>query len=325
MASTMASRPDTSKLANRRVCVTGGAGFIGSHIVDALVELGCEVTVLDDFSNGRESNLAAVRDRIRLVRGSLLDPIAVQRATEDAAVIFHQAAITSVPRSVREPALYHEVNATGTLRLLEAARTLERCRVVYAASSSVYGEQGDDALAKVETMFPRPMSPYAAAKYAGEQLLRVYAHCYGLSCVSLRYFNIFGPRQRADSPYAAVIPRFADAMREARTLTIYGDGSQTRDFTHVANAVHANLLAATTDQPLAGEVVNVACGDARRLIDLIHDMAALLGVEPRYECVEPRMGDVKHSRASISAAQSLLGYKPVMSFEDGLADTLGVR
>ncbi len=310
-------------LENQRVCVTGGAGFIGSHLCDALVNAGADVVIIDDLSNGQESNIAHLRDRIRLIRGSILDPIALKRATDNARFIFHQAAITSVPRSVREPELYHEVNATGTLRVLEAARQLDDCRVIYAASSSAYGDQpGDGATPKVETMCPQPLSPYAATKYAGEHLLRAYAHCYNLSCVSLRYFNIFGPRQRADSPYAAVIPIFAKAMMDGRKPLIYGDGEQTRDFTHVSNAVHANLLSATTENPLRGEVVNIACGESYSLLELVKRMAALLSLDPSYQLGEKRVGEVKHSRASIEAAHTLLGYQPVMRFEHGLADAV---
>ncbi len=309
-------------LEDRRVCVTGGAGFIGSHLCDALLQNGAEVAVIDDLSNGLESNIAHLRDRIRFVRGSILDPIALKHATEDASIIFHQAAITSVPRSVREPELYHEVNATGTLRVLEAARKLKNCRVIYAASSSAYGDQADPSAPKVESMCPQPLSPYAATKYAGEHLLRAYAHCYGLPCVSLRYFNIFGPRQRADSPYAAVIPIFAQAMMNGRKPLIYGDGEQTRDFTHVSNAVHANLLAATTENPLRGEVVNIACGESYSLLELVKRMASLLSLEPTYQLGEKRVGEVKHSRASIEVAHTLLGYQPVMRFEHGLADAV---
>lgn len=312
-----------SPLQDRRVCVTGGAGFIGSHLCDALVQAGAQVCVLDDLSNGRTENLAHLAEKIRFVRGSILDPVALQRATEGASIIFHEAAITSVPRSVREPELYHEVNATGTLRVLEAARAIGNCRVIYAASSSAYGDQaGDGSTPKVETMCPQPLSPYAATKYAGEHLMRAYAHCYGLSCVSLRYFNIFGPRQRADSPYAAVIPIFAEAMMSGRAMRIFGDGLQTRDFTHVSNAVHANMLAATTANPLRGQVVNIACGESYSLLDLVRRMGELLSREPAYELAEARVGEVKHSRACIDAARELLGYEPVMRFEKGLADAV---
>lgn len=312
----------TASLKNKRVCVTGGAGFIGSHLCDALVEHGANVVVLDDLSHGREQNIAHLLDRVQLVRGSILDTDTLKEATEGAQIIFHHAALTSVPRSVLEPEEYHEVNATGTLRVLEAARQQGGCRVIYAASSSAYGDQADDE-AKVETMCAQPLSPYAATKYAGEQLLRVYALCYGLSCVSLRYFNIFGPRQRADSPYAAVVPIFADAMKRGRKPMIFGDGMQTRDFTHVANAVHANILAATTSNALRGDVVNIACGTSYSLLELVQRIAALLSVPAEYELAEPRVGEVKHSRANIDAARRLLGYEPVMGVEDGLADVVG--
>lgn len=300
--------------------MTGGAGFIGSHISQALVEHGSHVAVIDDFSNGRDENLAPIRDRIRLVRGSILDPEALCSACAGAEVIFHQAALCSVPRSVEQPMEYHQVNATGTLRVLEAARTAKAKRIVFAASSSAYGDS--PALPKVETMPPEPMSPYAASKCAAEFMVRAYAHCYGLSTISLRYFNIFGPRQRADSPYAAVVPRFAEALVAGKKPVIFGDGTQTRDFTHVANAVHANLLAGSSEKPLRGEVVNIACGRSYDLLHLVRAMANMLGASPKCDFAPLRVGEVMHSSADISAARALIGYEPVMTFEDGLRDTL---
>jgi UDP-glucose 4-epimerase len=305
---------------DRPVSVTGGAGFIGSHISQALVERGARVVVIDDFSQGRIENLEPIRGRIRLVRGSILDPVALRAACDGAEVIFHEAALCSVPRSVEQPVEYHQVNTTGTLRVLEAARAAGTRRVVFAASSSAYGDS--PALPKIETMPPEPMSPYAASKCGAEFLVRAYAHCYGLSTISLRYFNIFGPRQRADSPYAAVVPRFAEAMAAGRKPVIFGDGTQTRDFTHVANAVHANLLAGSSEKPLLGEVVNIACGRSFDLRHLVGAMAKLLGASADCEFAPPRVGEVMHSSADISAARALIGYEPVMSFEDGLRDTL---
>ena len=304
----------------RRVCLTGGAGFIGSHLCAALVERGATVTVLDDLSSGSQDNLAPFADKIRLVRGSILDFEAIRDAADGCEIIFHLAAMTSVPGSVDDPESYYEVNATGTLGVLEAARAVGAKRVVYSASSSVYGDSPE--LPKVETMTPDPVSPYAVAKCAGEHLLRAYAVCFGLATVSLRYFNIFGPRQRPDSPYAAVIPKFAEAFLRGRKPVIYGDGAQTRDFTHVSNAVHANLLAGACDKPLEGQVVNVACGKSYNLLELAQRMAGILGVEGAFEFAPPRIGEVLHSCASIDAARSLLGYEPIMSFDEGLRDAL---
>jgi UDP-glucose 4-epimerase len=316
--------PDFSSFyGNRRVCVTGGAGFIGSHLCESLVRHGAVVTVIDDLSNGRRENLEGIddlRSSIRFIEGSILDHAKLREAMSGAEIVFHQAAIASVPRSVKEPRLYFEVNARGTLEVLEAARALGVRRVIYAASSSAYGDTAQ--LPKVETMSPLPLSPYASAKFAGEHFLRTYCHCYGLSGVSLRYFNIFGPRQRPDSPYAAVIPRFADALLHGRQPVIYGDGTQTRDFTHVSNAVHANLLGGAAAQELRGESINIACGERYSLLELLNAMASLLNVKPRCEFAPPRIGEVQHSQASIEAAWHLIGYEPIVKFDDGLRQTL---
>lgn len=309
-----------SSYQGRAVCVTGGAGFIGSHLVDALVECGAKVTVLDDFSNGREDNLCGAGRAARVVRGSVCDAGAIDQALAGCDVVFHQAALGSVPRSIEMPQKYQEVNALGTLQVLEAARRHGVRRVVYAASSSAYGQA--QSLPKVECMRPEPVSPYACTKLAGEHMLRTWCACYGLQGVSLRYFNIFGPRQRHDSPYAAVVPLFARHLREGTPPTIYGDGRTTRDFTFVANAVEANLLAGATSRPLAGETVNVACGVRYSLLQLLETMAGLLGVQskPRFE--PERAGDVKDSQADIRAAEALLGYRVLVPFEEGLRRTL---
>lgn len=298
------------------VCVTGGAGFIGSHLADALVELGAEVRILDDFSNGRQSNLTGPARQAALVRGSITDDAALDRAMAGCSLVFHQAALGSVPRSIEIPQEYHRVNVTGTIGVLEAARRHGVQRVVYAASSSAYGDT--PTLPKIETMAPDPRSPYAYSKLACEHLMRSWAICYGLQTISLRYFNIFGPRQRHDSAYAAVIPLFARHLKEGIPPVIYGDGSTTRDFAHVANAVHANLLAGTTSVALEGQVVNVACGGSISLRELLDMMARILGkkIEPEYR--PARAGDVRHSLASIEAARTLLGYEVVMPFAEGL-------
>ncbi len=310
-------------LSGRIVCVTGGAGFIGSHLVDALLDAGATVRAIDDLSNGRPENLASARrcdDRFTFVEGSILDDAALDAATAGASVIFHEAALGSVPRSFREPRLYLEVNATGTLSVLEAARRHEVERVVYAASSSAYGDQPELPLR--ESMLPRPMSPYAAAKLAAETLMRAYAFTYGLATVSLRYFNIFGPRQRPDSAYAAVIPRWITAMQRGERPTVFGDGTQTRDFTYVENAVRANLLAATCAHELRGDVFNVACGASYSLVDLITALAETLGVDPSFDRADARAGEVVRSWADISRAREVLGYEPAVDFHEGLRRTV---
>ncbi len=304
----------------RSVCVTGGAGFIGSHLCDALVEADADVRVIDDLSHGKAANIESIADRIEMIEASILDGSALRRAVEGCDRVFHLAALGSVPASIEQPASYHEVNATGTLYVLEAARQFGVERVIFSASSSAYGNC--DELPVRETRVPDPMSPYAVSKCTGEHLMRAYACCYELSTVSLRYFNIFGPRQRPDSQYAAVIPRFAAAMLAGEKPTVYGDGHQSRDFTHVDNAVRANLLAGSCAADLAGEAVNIACGGRFSLLELIDTMADLLGVESQREHASARVGEVRHSQASIDAARELIGYEPVTGFEQGLQQTL---
>ena len=250
------------KMQGRRVCVTGGAGFIGGHIVDALIALGAMITVIDDLSNSSAHQISSAIDRapdqVRFIQASILDPAAMASAAEGAQSLFHLGALGSVPKSVEDPTRTWTVNATGTMRVLQAAQEAGVERVIYSASSSAYGN--NPALPKLETMAPEPESPYAAAKYGGETLMRTWAACYGVDTVSLRYFNIFGTRQAADSAYAAVIPAFVTKYLNNESPTIFGDGEQTRDFTHVSNAVAANLLAASVDKPLAGNVVNIGAG-----------------------------------------------------------------
>lgn len=304
----------------RSVCVTGGAGFIGSHLADALVECGAKVRLIDNFSNGREQNLAGAAAAAEVVRGSITDDAALDRAFAGCEVVFHQAAMGSVPRSLEVPELYHDNNVTGTVKVLEAARRAKVRRVVYAASSSSYGNT--PTLPKVESMKPDTLSPYAYTKLAGEYLLRAWSNCYGIEAVSLRYFNIFGPRQRHDSPYAAVIPLFAKHLRDGTAPVIFGDGGQTRDFTFVANAVHANLLAGSARAKLEGQVVNIACGTRYSLLELLQAMAGILGKSATPEFQPMRTGDVRDSEADISAAGALLGYRVIVPFEAGLRHTL---
>ncbi|MGQ9461983.1 MAG: SDR family oxidoreductase [Candidatus Fervidibacter sp.] len=303
------------------VLVTGGAGFIGSHLVDKLVQLGAKVKVLDDFSTGKRENIAhLLGGKLRLIEGSLTDAETVKRAVEGVEVVFHQGALPSVARSVEDPLTTHQVNSTGTLLLLLASRDAGVRRVVFASSSSVYGDM--PTLPKREDMTPNPKSPYALSKLVGEHLCRLFWELYGLETVSLRYFNIFGPRQDPASQYAAVIPRFVTALLKGERPVIYGDGEQTRDFTFVENCVQANLLAATKPN-VAGEVFNVGAGVQTSVNDLFRLIRSLIGadeVEPIY--VPPRPGDVRHSLAEITKAERLLGYKPVISLEEGLKLTI---
>jgi UDP-glucose 4-epimerase len=304
----------------RTACVTGGAGFIGSHLADELVSRGVRVRILDDLSNGLERNLAGAAAGAELVRGSILDGAALDRAVAGAEIVFHHAALGSVPRSIEVPEEFGRVNVEGTLRVLEASRRAGVRRVVYAASSSAYGDT--PSLPKHESTLPDPRSPYAFTKLAGEHLMRSWAVSYGMETVSLRYFNIFGPRQRHDSPYAAVIPMFADAIRAGRRPVVYGDGRQSRDFTFVSNAVHANLLAATCPRRLQGEVVNVACGARYSLLELLGELGQLLGARPDPEFRPARAGDVRDSEADIRLAGELLGYRVIVPFREGLRATV---
>lgn len=299
--------------------VTGGAGFIGSHLAEALVRQGHRVRVLDNFSSGKEENLSTIGDRIEVIRGDIRDPGAVARAVEGMAWVFHQAAAASVPRSVEDPRGVNDTNVAGTLNVLLASREAGVGRVIYAASSSAYGESLK--LPKHEGMPTDVRSPYAASKVAGEDYCKAFYRVYGLETVSLRYFNVFGPRQDPDSPYAAVIPLFITALLDGREPQIYGDGEQTRDFTYVTNAVEANLLAAEAER-VPGTVINIACGRRYSLNDLLERLARITGVTVEPVRVPPRPGDVLHSKADISAARHLLGYEPVVSFEEGLERTV---
>jgi len=303
----------------RLALVTGGAGFIGSHLVDRLAREGWRVRVLDDFSSGREGNLAAAGEAAELVRGDVCDAAVLDRCARGAEVIFHQAAVASVPRSVAEPVRTHEVNATGTLLVLEAARRAGVRRVVFAASSAAYGDSPE--LPKVETMPPLPLSPYALQKWMGETYCGLYAGLYGLETVALRYFNVFGPRQDPKSEYAAVVPRFVTACLAGEAPVVYGDGEQTRDFTYVADAVQANVLAA--DVPGAsGAVVNVAGGRRVSLNEILTLVAELTGaaVRPRYEAA--RAGDVRDSVADHARARAVLGFEPAVDLREGLRRTI---
>lgn len=302
-----------------RYLVTGGAGFIGSHLVEELVRRGEQVRVLDNLSTGKRENLADFLNQIEFIEGDICDEATVTRAMEGVEFVLHQAALPSVPRSVQDPLASNKANVDGTLTVLWAARRAGVRRVVYASSSSVYGNV--NVSPKHEELTPAPASPYAVSKLAGEYYCRVFYQVYGLETVSLRYFNVFGPRQDPHSPYAAVIPRFISRMRAGLPPIIYGDGTQTRDFTYVANVVHANLLACTAPQA-AGTVMNVACGQSTSLLDLVKELNRVLGTNLAAQHDAPRAGDVLHSRADVRRAHELLGYTPICSFTEGLVRTV---
>ncbi|MBD3367711.1 MAG: NAD-dependent epimerase/dehydratase family protein [Candidatus Eisenbacteria bacterium] len=299
--------------------VTGGAGFIGSHIVERLLDLGHSVRVLDDFSTGRRENIAAFESDVDLHVGDVRDLEAVRRAVDGVDVVFHEAALASVPRSVDDPVTSNEVNVGGTLNVLVAARDAGVGRLVYASSSSIYGDSPE--LPKREDMAPSPESPYAVGKLAGEHYCKVFSSLYGLECVALRYFNVFGPRQDPGSQYAAVVPIFTTALLSGRQCLIHGDGEQSRDFTYVANVVEANLLASGVDG-VAGSVMNIACGDTIT-VNSLHDRLRTLtesDLEPEHG--PERAGDVKHSYADVTRARELLGFSPKVPFDEGLESTV---
>jgi UDP-glucose 4-epimerase len=299
--------------------VTGGAGFIGSHLVESLVRQGRRVRVLDDFSTGLRANLALLDPAPEIVEGDVADAAVVQRAVQGVAVIFHLAALASVQRSIEAPADTHRVCAGGTLNVLDAARRAGVRRVVYAGSSSAYGIPVGDVQTEGDPL--APLSPYAAAKLAGELYAQSFTAAFGLETVRLRFFNIFGPRQRADSPYAGVIALFAAALSAGRTPTIYGDGLQTRDFTFVSDAVQALLRAAQTPG-ISGRVYNIGTGCGTSVRELAAALNRQLGTNIPPQHAPPRVGDVRHSCADISRARRELGYEPAVAFEEGLARTL---
>ncbi|HEX4447304.1 MAG TPA: SDR family oxidoreductase [Polyangiaceae bacterium] len=299
--------------------ITGGAGFIGSSIAEALLSAGERVRVLDDFSSGRRENLESLPGAVELIEGTIANPATVARAMASVQIVFHEAAIPSVTRSVEDPASSMMAGVQGTTHVLDGARRAGVKRVVFAASSAAYGES--PALPKVETMAPDPLSPYAASKLAGEHLMRIFAQLYGLETVCLRYFNVFGPRQDPKSEYAAVVPRFITAAIRKERAIVFGDGEQTRDFCHIDNAVRANLLAAASPKKLRGEVVNIACGERTSLNQLLRSIAELSGTHLAPDYRPARPGDIRDSLADIRAARELLGYEPRVDVREGLART----
>ena len=299
--------------------VTGGAGFIGSALVRALLARGERVRVIDNFYSGKRENLAAVAADVEVIEGDIRDGGALGRALAGVEIVFHEAAIVSVPRSLVDPDASHDVNATATLQLLAAAKRAGARRLVYAASSAAYGDT--PTLPKVETMRPAPLSPYAVSKLAAEHYCQVFAGAYGLETVCLRYFNVFGPHQDPTSEYAAVIPRFVTAALAGKGVTIFGDGTQSRDFCYIDNTVAANLAAAVAPKA-SGRVFNVACGVATTLNEVVRLVGDIVGSAVGVTYAPGRVGDVKHSLADITAAGDCLGYRAEISFREGLERTV---
>ncbi len=303
-----------------KVLVTGGAGFIGSHLVEGLLARGDAVRIFDDLSSGRREHLEGPGGDLEVVLGDVRDLDALRGAARGCDAVLHEGALPSVKRSVEDPRLAHDVNATGTLNVLVAARDVGVRRVVFASSSAVYGESA--ALPKVETMPPEPVSPYAAQKLAGERYCAIFHGLYGLETVALRYFNIFGPRQDPRSEYAAVVPRFVTALLRGQRPTVFGDGEQSRDFTYVANVVAANLRALEAPAAALGRAFNVACGERYTLNALLDAIRRETGRDLAATYEAPRPGDIRHSQAGIELARAVLGYEPAVSFEEGIRRTV---
>ncbi|MGA2363481.1 MAG: SDR family oxidoreductase [Candidatus Aminicenantales bacterium] len=300
--------------------VTGGAGFIGSHIAESLVDRGDEVRVLDNLLTGKRENMAAFADRVRFIEGDIRDLETCRRAVEGVDHVLHEAALPSVPRSVENPLLTHEINVTGTLNLLVAARDAGARSFVLASSSAVYGDESSPL--KLEGKEGRPLSPYAIHKLVGEKYGEVFHDIFGLKTVALRYFNVFGPRQDPFSQYAAVIPLFITKVLQGESPVIYGDGEQSRDFIYVKNVAEANLMAAESGGAVRGESINIACGERLTVNALLAAVNEVLGTDIRPVYADPRPGDIKHSTADVGKARRLMGYKPGVSFMDGLKETI---
>lgn len=310
----------TTRPAMARYLVTGGAGFIGSNLVERIIANGDQVRVLDDFSTGKRENLTPFMGGLELLEGSIEDFALCQKAVAGVDYVLHQAALPSVPKSIQLPRETNNINIGGIVNLLVSARDAGVKRFVFAASSSAYGNT--ETLPKVESMAPQPLSPYAIQKLTGEQYCRVFYEQYGLQTVALRYFNIFGPRQDPSSFYSAVIPKFVTACLEDEAPVIFGDGETSRDFTFIDNVVQANLKACTAPEACAGQVMNIACGGRVTLTQLALGIRDALGRGKAPHYAEERAGDVKHSMADISRARELIGYEPTVGFEEGLAKTI---
>lgn len=299
--------------------VTGGAGFIGSNLAEELLNQGNGVTIIDDLSTGSYKNIEHFKNKVSFIRGSILDLNLLQKNFKNCDLVFHEAAIPSVTRSIVNPKLTSEVNIQGSLNVLLAARDNKVRRVVYASSSSIYGDTKE--LPKIEAMNPNPKSPYALAKFVGEQYCRMFAYYYSLDTVCLRYFNVFGPRQNPDSEYAAVIPKFISCLLRNKSPTIYGDGNQTRDFTYVKDVVKANILAAGSNVK-DGTIMNIAYNQNISINSLLGLINKILGTKIKATYQKPREGDIKDSLAGISKAQELIGYEPDYNLESGLRETI---
>lgn len=302
-----------------RFLVTGGAGFIGSHIVDYLVRKGDKVKVIDDFSSGRRENLEGAINKIELIEGDIRDKGLVNKIMQGIDYVLHQAALRSVPKSLGNPELYNDVNINGTLNILDAAKRAKAKRVVFASSSSIYGERAD--LPEKEDFSPLLISPYALTKLAGEYYCRIFSKIYGLETVSLRYFNVFGPRQSLENEYAVVIPKFITCMLKDECPPVHGDGEQTRDFTFIENVVQANIKAATSSG-IKCEVLNIACGKAYSVLDIVKYVNKILNKKITPNFTSPRPGDVRHTLADISKARKMLKFEPEVGFEEGLKRTI---
>ena len=308
-------------MSNTKFLVTGGAGFIGSNIVEELLKQGHSVRVLDNFSTGKRENLKGFDNDIELIEGDIRSYHIVREAVEGIEFILHQAALPSVPRSIKDPITTNEVNVVGTLNILNSAKDAKVRRIVYASSSSVYGDL--DILPKTEDMLPKPLSPYAVSKLAAEKYCQVFTKLYGLETIIFRYFNVFGPRQDPTSQYSAVIPKFTTLMKNNESPIIYGDGTQSRDFTFVKNVVEANLLACNNNMAkFSGEVFNIAYGKSVTLKELVNKINKILSKNIQYKLADPRPGDVKHSLANIGKAHQFLDYEPKIDIEEGLKRTI---
>jgi UDP-glucose 4-epimerase len=300
--------------------VTGGAGFIGSNIAIEFVRRGETVRVIDNLATGRRENLDEILDKVEFIEGDICEPDLIRRAVSGVDYVLHQAAIPSVARSVEDPITTNRANVTGTLNLLIASRDAGVKRVVFASSSSIYGDS--PTLPKTEDMVPEPLSPYAASKLIGEYYCKIFQDLFGLETICLRYFNVFGPRQDPTSQYAAVIPIFITSVASDRQPTVYGDGLQSRDFTFVENVIEANLLACCAPKEATGQVYNIACGECFTLLDLLNEVGRILDKKPEPVFEPPRPGDVKHSLADISLAKEHLSFEPKVSFAEGLRRTV---
>lgn len=300
--------------------ITGGAGFIGSHITEELVKRKQKVIVLDNFSTGKEDNILPFLKEIEVVKGDIRDTAVLKKAMKNVDYVLHQAALRSVPKSIDDPKYFNDVNVSGTLNVLLAAKENKVKRLIFASSSSVYGCVGK--LPIKESMCPQPISPYSASKLAGECYCRVFSELYNLPVIILRYFNIFGPRQPLESKYAMAIPRFITCMLQGQSPPVHDDGRQSRDFTYVSNAVKANLLAVKAKNVNRGEIFNIATGERYTVLELIKCLNRILGKNIKPQHIPSRMGDMRHTEADISKAKKMLGYEPVVGFEDGLKKTI---